>query len=54
MNVLLRSDSSPDVGVSAVQWEYMDLEKLDQHIRTLQAARAWLKRQQQEKKKVAT
>lgn len=42
MNVLLRSDNNPDVGVEQTPWEFCTLEKLDQHIRTLQVARAWL------------
>lgn len=42
MNVMMRSDNIPDVAVSATTWEYCSLAKLDQHIRTLQAARRWL------------
>jgi hypothetical protein len=55
MHVTLRSDDSPDVCVGT---EACNLAKLDQHIRTLQAARRWLlterkrlaeKRKEQEK-----
>ena len=51
MNVLLRSDNSPDVGVTAVQYEWCNLEKLDQHIRTLLMARRWMKAEQARKAK---
>lgn len=42
MNVILRSDQMPDVGVVQVTWEYCNIEQLEQHIRTLQTARKWL------------
>lgn len=47
--VLLRSDNAPDVAIAATQWEICDLQKLEQHIRTLQAARKWLIEQQKNK-----
>lgn len=40
MKVIMRSDNAPDVGIEAA--EYVNLEKLDQHIRTLHIARKWL------------
>jgi hypothetical protein len=52
MNVTLRSAATPDVvlktcGADQVPMsEICDLPRLDQHIRTLQVARAWLKREQ--------
>lgn len=41
MRVTMRSDDSPDVGIEAN--EFVCLNRLDQHIRTLQTARRWLK-----------
>lgn len=41
MRVTMRSDDSPDVGIEAN--EFVRLNRLDQHIRTLQTARRWLK-----------
>jgi len=43
MRVTMRSDDAPDVGIEAN--EYVRLQKLGQHIRTLQAARRWLLRE---------
>jgi len=43
MNVTLRSDDSPDIRIEST--EFCDLAKLEQHIRTLQIARAWLIRE---------
>lgn len=40
MIVTLRSEDCPDIGIQAN--EYVRLQKLDQHIRTLQTARRWL------------
>lgn len=40
MKVTMRSDDSPDVCIEAAG--YVNLERLDQHIRTLQVARKWL------------
>ena len=51
MLVLLRSDNAPDVGIAATQYEYCNIEKLDQHIRTLLAARRWMKAEQARKAK---
>ena len=43
MKVIMRSDNQPDVGIEAT--EYVQLDRLDQHIRTLLVARRWLKRE---------
>lgn len=48
MQVTLRSDDNPDVLISAN--ESANLQKLDQHIRTLQTARRWLIRETQIKR----
>lgn len=44
MRVTLRSDDSPDV-VLEHGAEVCGIQKLDQHIRTLQTARRWLVRE---------
>jgi hypothetical protein len=43
MQVTLRSDDAPDVVINAS--ETVGLQKLDRHIRTLQAAHRWLLRE---------
>lgn len=43
MKVTLRSDENPDVGIEAN--EFVRLDRLEQHIRTLTVARDWLKRE---------
>lgn len=43
MQVTLRSDDGPDVLIQAS--EAVRVQKLDQHIRTLQMARRWLVRE---------
>lgn len=48
MNVTMRSDDGPDVRIEAA--ECCNLQKLDQHIRTLQAARRWLVREKKIKR----
>jgi predicted transcriptional regulator len=40
MHVMLRSDDNPDTQVNG---EICNLQQLDRHIRTLLAARRWLK-----------
>lgn len=49
VNIMLRSDDMPDVMIMAEAWETCTLERLDQHIRTLQAARKWLVEEQRRK-----
>lgn len=43
MKVTLRSDDTPDVMIEANEW--VRLQKLDQHIRTLVTARRWLRKE---------
>ena len=49
MNVTLRSDNDPDVVLFASN-EICRLRALDQHIRTMQAARRWLAAEMRRKK----
>lgn len=53
MNVMLRSDNQPDVAIQQATWECCNLALLEQHIRTLQAARKWLLEEAHRRKEAA-